>query len=76
MGLFTGGFVFIVLYMSHKKEKIHNPKHLEWSIPKVFILNIGSTNGKFDTWPDEGGPGAGDRCTNPNNPNYNPNGRP
>jgi len=50
---------------------------LQWQAPEMLVLDIANTHGKFDSqWPNEGGPGAGDRCTNPNNPNYNPSGWP
>ena len=57
-----------------KKSILQIDQKLKWCVPSVICIEINATNGKFDTWPNEGGPGAGDRCTNPNNPNYNPNG--
>ena len=45
-----------------------------WKAPELTVLNISYTSGKSDPWANEGGQGAGDRCTNPDNPNYNPTG--
>jgi len=47
---------------------------LVWKAPELTVLNISYTSGKSDPWANEGGQGAGDRCTNPDNPNYNPTG--
>ena len=63
--------------MEFKKDQKDANVLLAWYSPKLLVLDLKNTHGKFDSqWPSEGGPGAGDRCTNPNNPNYNPFGWP
>jgi len=60
--------------MSTEISKKIRKHFLAWKAPRLIVLDVSYTSGKFDTWANEGGPGAGDRCTNPNNPNYNPTG--
>lgn len=45
---------------------------LIWQAPQVLVLDMSNTHGKRRS-AIEGGPWVADRCTNMDNPNYNPN---